>query len=58
MPDYLKEYRRVTLNLSRKTVRKLLEGLDLLLEIRARDSEEYSAIRCVIQAQLDEHDAK
>lgn len=58
MPDYLKEYKRVTLNLSRNTARKLLNGLDLLLEIGVKDSEAYSAIRCLIQVQLDDHDAK
>lgn len=58
MRDYMKELKFVTLKLSRNTVCKLLNGLDELRANNVEGAEVYSAIRCLIQAQLDEHDAK
>lgn len=58
MRNYMKELKLVTLKLSRNTTCKLLKGLDELIENKVEGSEVYRAIRCLIQVQLDEHDAK
>ncbi len=58
MPDYMKELRRVTLYLSYNRVRKLVNGLNTLLQIGVRDSDIYSEILFQIQDQLDKYDAK